>query len=389
MKEVYNKLFNKVASRMSDDELFGRVLNSREVEYIMDNNSENKKKAKKRGVKMIAAPIAAVMATAGLTVGAFAVYNHNVSREFNDVLRPGASVFPQERKDSDGKEIDTSVAPVDNELYEQLNIVIDKTFECDDFTLEVPGAICDGKDMLVMYNAVFDEDPGYEENENVFMDFTPLTDGAEWGCGHYAEAVFSKQDGKTIVSSFIELNLESCTANTVKVNLNCLWGSHTDNWYDSGRFFDIELSIPLTDDITKFNKTVEIPSKPHVNIGDWGEWDMTDIEITPLSVTFNMHSDGIIPSPSVHKYASPAIPMTITFKDGTTLDISGHGGMTHGIDPETKTTVIDRPFNFPIKVEDIKSVQFASAVIYMDGSAQTIEIPEIIDPYTKGDDEQK
>lgn len=378
MKETYNALFDKVASRMSDDELFNRVLSSREGEHIMDNNSENNKKTiKKRGIKMLAAPIAAVVATAGLTVGAFAVYERNISQEYNEVVAPGASIFPQEYKNAEGE---SAAQPVDNQLYEQMNITIDKTFKRDGVTLEVPGALCDGKDMIVFCNFIFDEEPSSEDVSKCFIGYTPVTEGLKHGTAHYDEGMTnSTRDGKTVFNRFIELSgLEEITADTVKVTLDCLWGDE-DLW-DNGIYelgFDIE--IPLTGDFTQFTKTVDISTKSHVNLSAWGEWDMTDIELTPLSVTFNMHSDGVIPDPSIHKDASPDFPMVVTFKDGSTLDISAHAGMTHGIDPETKTTTIQRSFNFPIKVEDVKSVQFASAVIYMDGTTETVEIPEIND----------
>lgn len=381
MKEVYNKLFNKVASRVSDDELFGRVLNSCEGEKIMDNN----KTTKKHGMKMIIAPLAAAIVTAGTAVGAMAVYSRNLSQEYNNVLAQGASVFPQEYKNADGEAI---TLPIDNELYEQLNIVVDKVFRCDGFTLEVPGAICDGKDMIVMYNVIFDEEPKYDENENVYMDYTIETDGVRYGYGHYSEKTFSKRDGKTVLSGFIEFSkIENCT-DTVKVKLDNLWGSSMGQSGEGVRNVDIDLEIPLTGDITQFNKTVNVPAKPHIDLSAWGEWDMTDIEITPLSVTFNMSSNGTIPDPRVHKDASPDFPMIVTFKDGTTLDVSERAGMSHGIDSETKTTMIKRAFNFPINVDDVQSVQIASAVINMDGTAQTVEIPEINDHYLEHSDQK-
>ncbi len=383
MKEEYNKLFAKVVPRMSDEELLGRVLNSREGDKIMDNNMDNNKKTtKKRSLKMIVAPLAAAIVAAGTAVGAMAVYNRNLSQEYNEVLAPGASIFPQEYKNADGEEI---TQPVNNELYEQMNIVVDKTFKCDGFSIEIPGAICDGKDMLVMYNVIFDEEPKYEENENVFMAYTPETEGVGRGFGRWNETTYSKRDGKTVLSGFIELSkIENCT-DTVKVKLDSLWGSSMCEGDEGILYFDIDLEVPLTSDITRFNKTVKVSSKPHVDLSAWGEWDMTDVEITPLSVTFNMSSDGTIPDPRVHKDASPDIPMIITFKDGTTLDVSKQAGMTHGINSETKTTMIKRPFNFPINVDDIQSVQFASAVINMDGTAQTVEIPEINDHYADPD----
>lgn len=373
MKQEYNRLLEKAVPRMSDDELFNAVLNSRKGNTM--KNNENK--SRKRFSKAVVIPLAAALALGATAVGAVAVYNYNVSEEYANVLAPGASIFPQEYKNAEGEEV---TQPVNLELYEQMNIALDKTYEFDGYTLEIPGAICDGKDMIVMFNVIFDENPKYREDDNVFLDYTPETEGVGRGCGRYPERIISKRGDKTVLSNFIELDdIEKCTADTVRVKLNNLWSSSMSEGEEGVRTFNVDLDIPLTSDTTQFNKTVDIPSKPHINLSAWGEWDMTDVEITPLSVTYNMKSDGEIPEPKVHKYASPDFPMIVTFKDGTTLDISAHGGMTHGIDSETKTALIKQAFNFPINVEDVQSVQIATAVINVDGTTETVEIPEIND----------
>lgn len=384
MKREYISLFEKAAPRMSDEELFNAVLSSRKGNITMKNN-ENK--SKKRISKAIVIPLAAALALGATAVGAVAAYNRSVGEEYNDALAPGAAIFEQERRDANGELIGN--APVNEELYEQMNIAIDKTFECDGCSVEIPGAITDGKDMIVLYNIIFDEEPRSEELAKAFLAYTPVTEGVHMGYARFEEGMgFSKRGGKTVLSGFFELSdFEEITADTIKVKLDCLWGDQ-DLWDDGVLPLDIDLEIPLSGDMTRFNKTVDIPSKPHVDLSAWGEWDMTDVEITPLSVTFNMHSDGDIPEPRIHKDASPDIPMIVTFKDGTTLDISGHGGMRHGIHTETKMTVIKRAFNFPLNVDDVQSVQFASAVINVDGTAQTVEIPEINDHYLEPGDQK-
>lgn len=373
---------------MSGDELSRLVLSSREGANIM---KENKKENKKRGLKFLVAPIAAAIAVAGTTVGAVAVYQRNVSQEYNDVLAPGASIFEQEYKNAEGELV---AQPVSNELYEQMNIALDKTFECDGVSVEIPGAITDGKDMIVLYNIIFDKGLDLEEGEiaKCFLEYTPVTEGLGYGYGHYEDGTgFSKRDGKTVLSGFFELSkLEKVTADTIEVTLDGLWGDEGLLCEGGAIRFDIDLEIPLTGDVTQFNKTVDIPSKPHLDLSAWGEWNMTDVEITPFSMTFNMDFDetsGTMPEPRVHKDYSPDFPMIVTFKDGTTLDTSGHGGMRHGIDSETRTTVIKRSFNYPINVDDIQSVQIASVVINMDGTVQTVEIPPINDnPLEHGDE---
>ncbi|MDE6732027.1 MAG: hypothetical protein K2J77_04040 [Oscillospiraceae bacterium] len=383
MKREYISLFEKAAPRMSDEELLNAVLSSRKGSITMKNNTKNtENKSKKFFSKAVVIPLAAALALGATAVGAVAVYNRSVADEYNNVLAPGASIFEQEYKNADGE---AATQPVNIELYEQMNIAIDKTFKCDGCSVEIPGAVTDGKDMIVLYNVIFDKDPTNGELAKAFMGYTPVTEGVGYGCGRFDEGMgFSKRDGKTVLSGFFELSkLEKVTADTIKVKLESLWGDE-DLWNDGALPLDIDLEIPLTSDITRFNKTVEIPSKPHIDLSAWGEWNMTDVEITPLSVTFNMSFDetsGTMPAPVVHKDASPDFPMIVTFKDGTTLDISDHAGMTHGIHSDTRTTMIQRPFNFPINVDDVQSVQIASAVINVDGTAQTVEIPEINDHY--------
>lgn len=387
MKREYISLFEKAAPRMSDEELLNAVLSSRKGNITMKNN-ENK--SKKRISKAIVIPLAAALALSATAVGAVAVYNRSVGEEFNDALAPGAAIFEQERRDANGEKLGN--APVNEELYEQMNIAIDKTFERDGFSVEIPGAITDGKDMIVLYNIIFAEEPRHEGLAKAFMGYTPVTEGLGYGYARFEEGMgFSKRGDKTVLSGFFELSdLEKVPADTITVKLESLWGDQ-DLWDDGVLSLDIDLEIPLTGDFTRFNKTVEIPSKPHIDLSAWGEWNMTDVEITPLSVTFNMDFDetsGTMPAPVVHKDASPDFPMIVTFKDGTTLDVSGHGGMRHYIDSETKTTMIKRAFNFPINVDDVQSVQIASAVINMDGTAQTVEIPEINDHYLEHGDQK-
>lgn len=364
---------------MSDEELIGRVLNSRNEEEIMGD----KKNTKKRSIKMIVIPLTAAIVTAATTVGAVAAYQRNLGQEYNDVLAQGAAVFPQDYKNTDGEAI---TMPVDSGLYEQLNIVIDKTFRRGGLTLEVPGAICDGKDMIVMYNVIFDEEPNYKENENVYMDYTPETEGVEYGTARYNERMFSKRDGKTVISNFFELSkIENCT-DTVKVKLNNLWGSSMCEGDEGIRYLDIDLEIPLTGDLTRFNKTIKAAGTPHIDLGGWGEWDVTDVEITPLSVKFNTKTTGTVPEGNPFRIAYPVFPANVTFKDGSILDLSDYAISEILIEPEDKTGAFKASFNYPINVDDVQSVQFASAVISEDGTTQTVDVPEPVSRYTISDD---
>lgn len=360
---------------MSDEELIGRVLNSRNEEEIMD-----KKSIKKRSIKMIVVPLTAAIVTAATAVGAVAAYQRNISQEYNDVLAQGAAVFPQDYVNADGEAV---TMPVDSELYEQLNIVIDKTFKCGGFTLEIPGAICDGKDMIVMYNVIFDEEPKYGEDENVYMDYIPVTDGVDCGSARFNKGMSSERDGKTVISNFFELSkIDNCT-DTVTVKLNRLSGSSVCEGDEGIYYLNIDLEIPLTGDLTRFNKTIKMNDTLHIDLGGWGEWDITDMEITPFSVKFNTKTTGAVPEGNPFKIAYPVFPANVVFKDGSLLDLGDNAISEISIEPEDKTGAFKASFNYPINVDDVQSVQFASAVISEDGTVKIVDVPAPVDRYKK------
>ena len=375
MKEEYTRLFEKVAPRMSDEELLKSVLNSGKA-YKMENNKNTTPKKRK-----IAPMIAAVAAAAALatTAGAVTSYYRNVNEEYTDAIAPTADVFKQAYTDKDGNELDMKGKAEASGIYEKLNIELHKTFKCEDFTFEVPGAISDGKKIFIMYDIIFDEDPWsgehpwFKENENVYLDGITDCAGVQW-CGWLGQGTVSKRDGKTVFSSYLDLDgLENCTSDTLKVFFNNVWGS---SMMSGHHYFSAELEIPLSDDLTKFNKTIDIPDAPYVKLARWGNWDLTQVEITPLSVTFNMETDGETPDPSVCKFYSPKIPAYVKFNDDTTLELRRPYD-SNGIDTENKTLQIKIGFNYPIDLDEVQSIQFASAEVDMNGGVTTLDIPEI------------
>ena len=376
MKEEYNRLFEKVAPRMGDDELFKAVLNSGKG-HNMENNKNTSPK-KRRIAPMIAAFAAAgALAT---TAGAVTNYYRNVNEEYTDVLAQDAEVFPQPYKDKDGNAVDQKEKAQESGIYEKLNIKIDKTFELERFTLEVPGAISDGKELYIMYDLIFNEDPWagehpwFEENDIPYLN--GVTNNGNVGRGvALGEGTVSKRDGKTVYSSYYDLmGLENCDADTLKVSFDSLWCSSM-MLGDEYRF-DAEIEIPISDDLTKFNKTIDITDAPYVKLGNWGNWDLTQVEVTPLGVTFKMKTDGETPDPLVGKNYRPKIPVYVIFNDDTMLDMTRRYA-SQGIDKESKTLKIKMLFNYPIDVDNIRSIQFASALVDMDGGVTAVDIPEI------------
>ena len=376
MKEEYTRLFEKVAPRMSDEELLKSVLNSGKA-YKMENNKNTTPKKRK-----IAPMIAAVAAAAALatTAGAVTNYYRNVNEEYNNILaQADTEGFKQPYTDKDGNTLDMKDKAEASGMYEKLNIELHKTFKCEGFTFEVPGAICDGEKIFIMYDMIFDEDPWsgehpwFTENENIYLD--GMTDCSEvyWNNG-IGMGTKSERGGKTVYSSCLELSkIENCTSDTLRVFFNNVWGS---SMMSGHHYFSAELEIPLSGDLKKFNKTIDIPDTPYVKLARWGNWELTKVEVTPLSVTFNMKTDGETPDPAVCKHYSPEIPIYVKFNDDTTLKLKRPYD-SQGIDAENKTLKIKVGFNYPIDVDEVQSVLFASAEVDMNGGVTELDIPEI------------
>ena len=369
MKEEYNRLFEKVAPRMSDDELFKAVLDGGKGHSMENKNTTPKK-------RRIAPMIAAVAAAAALatTAGAVTSYYRNVNEDYNNILSENASGgFAQEYTDKNGNAVDQKDQAAASGLYEKLNIELNKTFEYDGFTLEIPGAICDGEDMLIMFDIIFNEGHGVAEDERLYLFGETDCDGV-FHHGDSLKGLVSERDGKTVYSSYFKLvGIANCT-DAFKLKFERILSSD----YQGSKYnIDAEIEIPITDDLKRFNKAVDIPDAPYVKLGNWGNWDLVQIEATPLGVTFNMKTDGETPHPSIDKEYWVNIPTCVTFKDGLSLDItSALRGI--GIDPENKTGIIKMNFNYPVEVDNIQSIQFTNALVNMeDGSVTTVDAPEI------------
>lgn len=361
MKEEYIKLLEKAAPRTSDDELLEAVLSSRN-EYIMNKKNQPKKRVR----KALLIPLVAAFAVAASAIGAVAVYSHNVNAEYAKRLdRHG---HEKEYKDKDGSDVDQNAQAVKNGLYEMLNIKLDKSFECDGFTLEFPGAVCDGRSMIVFYNMVFDEEPDYYPDTKPCLFTRDYGDELKQG-GRASLGFFEKRGDKTVYSGYLSfLGIENCGE------------SLTINLLNDDLDIDVNLEIPLANDLTTYNKTIDIPSTPHVGLGNWGDWDLCGLEVTPLGIEFNMTSEKETPGGEVLKKFWPVFPTIITFKDGSTLDLD-NDFLYFNLDSAEKTFWMKADFDYPIIVDDIESIQFAGAVIDMDGGVTTVEIPEVVERY--------
>ena len=373
MKEEYNRLFEKVAPRMSDEGLFRSVLNSGKEHSMSKNTSP--KKSNRKALLITAVAAAAVAAS---TVGAAAVYNRSINDEYSALLAPQAEHFPQEYTDKDGNVSHQKDTAYESGLYEKLNIELNETIECEGFTLEIPGAISDGKGLIVMYNVFFDEDPGLLSGEKLALLADAQFDGV-WGGGRLLTGVMNEYEGKKVYSSFFDLtHLERCTDDTLKISIMSLYGYGIVP-PDGKKSYPInaEIEIPLTDELTRFNKTVDIPDEPYVKLANWGNYNITQLEAAPLGVTFSLKPEGEVPGYDVFKlHWFFEIPTYVTFKDGSSVDVS-NGLADVEIDEENELIHATMEFNYPIDVDEIQSIQFVNALVDMGGNVTTVDAPEM------------
>lgn len=382
MKEKYNRLFEKAAPGMSDDELFKAVLNSGKERNTEKNNNTSPKRKKAPMIAVIAA--AAAVAT---TAGAVAFYNRSITEDYNNAFAQNAAILSKfslgaEYKDKDGNVIDPQDKAAEDNIYEKLNIELDKTFKCDRFTLDVPGAISDGKRLYIMYNLIFDEDPWsgktpwFKENDSIHLIGTTDCAGVKRS-GQLALGTRSERDGKTVYSSYFPLiGIENCTKGTVKVSLTSLYGS---SMMSGKHYFYAEIEIPLPDDLTKFNKNVDTSGAPNEKFGEWGTWTLTQFEVTPLMLTYTMKTDDERPD-ELRDYRAK-IPVCIRFKDDTVLELTDtyifDEMFSSKVGGDRKTLRSCITLNYPIDVSEIRSIQFASALADMNGNVTTVDAPEI------------
>lgn len=388
MKREYISLFEKAAPRMSDEELFESVLaisSSRKGSITMKNNTQkSENKSKKFFSKAVVIPLAAALALGATAVGAVAVYNRNVTEEYARVLQQEDWVQRQELVDKDGNKIDENLKAVSNGLYDKLNIELNKTFKCNGFTVEFPGAIYDGEAMLIFYNVTFTEGQEFDPYDHLSLEPKDYFFGGE-GIYGYLRGIrgeFEKVDGNMVFHGCVSLdNMGTYTENMLSINFTSLEGGLDGFGYVRRSFnLDITLEIPLSADLTKYNKTVEVPSAPHIDLGNWGDWNINEVKVTPLSLTVNSSTDHETPAPTAIKEFDPVYPVVVTFKDGSVLDLTSQIG-TIGIDDEKRTFKHGCRLDYPIDVENVATIQFASAVIDMDGNATTVEIPEVYEKY--------
>lgn len=385
-RAMYNAMYDKLAPLKSDEELLHSVLiqsGSRKGNITM----KNEKQSKKHITKAIAIPIAAALALGATAVGAVAVYNYNVSEEYANVLAQAGEHFKPEFKDVNGEELDQNAIALNTGLYDTLNIELGQSFEYEDFTLEFPGAICDGKQILVMFNMTFKKDLNcLAINDQDFWIWGDNRNIEELHDGNRARnGMMTEVDGKKVYKGYVDyFGIENC-GESLKLHFEEISSSASNEVLGIKLYnadIDVDLEIPLTgDNITSLNKTLTADTAQHVDLLGWGDWDVESVDVSPLAITFNVKTEALPTSENIFKTSSPVFPVNVTMKDGSTLEFDSGDIMSYDENEETKTATFTVPLSYPLNSENVQSVQFASAVIDVDGNASTIEIPEVYEKY--------
>lgn len=177
------------------------------------------------------------------------------------------------------------------------------------------------------------------------------------------EGKWSERDDKAVFSNFIPIGgLGSC-GGSAKLELSHIYKKEWHGTDSEVIYTDIDLELPVTSDMSKFNKEIKLDSAADASLGEWGEWSYDALEITPLGVSFVLHTDEPVDFEIFKKYR-PQIPVKVNFKDGSTLNVSD--SLSLGYDGE-KELGLYKTFNNPINVDDVKSVRFMDEVVDMNG----------------------
>lgn len=331
-------------------------------------------------IRTLCVAAAAALALGATAAGAVAVYNHNVTEQYANILENNnAGYAQQEYKTADNENVDKNATALNGGLYDDLNIEINRSFEYEDFTFEFPGALYDGKDILIMYNIVFNKDLPCLHLP--MQDFNLWIDTEAYQGPRCLNGIMSERDGKTVYHGYVDYNNVDELGDVMNLRLyemkNAAGRVGVDNYEAE---LDIDLAIPLTGDFSNLGKTVEPSAAQHIDLGSWGEWDFEGVELRPLSIRFNLSGNTFTEDYDFIKYR-PVFPISVTMKDGSVLELKSDMMLCCYYDEETDTTIPAATLNVPIDVDNVQSVQFASVVIDVDGNAATVEIPEIYDRF--------
>lgn len=367
LKEEYNKLFERVAPRIGNGELYRAVLEKTDRKGYNMN-----KKNKILGRRAVIIPLVCAGVVAATSIGAAAVYNRSVSTEYKNALKEQLTYFGNSFTDSEGNPIPKSMLGLDEEVYERLSVSIDQTFELDDLDLHFTDMITDGRRGIVMYTVT----PKGDKWNNIDKDHLEAYWGLYWlpegelGVGgtvqdaNYSDGVFT---------GYIDITDMDAGDEPLKIDINHFMCTMLTQEGDGFIAYEINktLEIPVSEEYTKFNKTVSVAGSPRVDLVDWLEWNLDSLTVSPLG--FEAEFSGNTVNRHLLKLFDTEAPIIVRFKDGTAVTMK-HSGRTNIPDSLDKFGM-EYNFDYPVDVDSIESIQIADAVVNVsDGSVTRVEI---------------
>lgn len=240
---------------------------------------------------------------------------------------------------------------------------IDRSYEFDDYTLNVRGLITDGYSAYIAYDVVFDEDFDYAQRDG-WYDWR-LFVGSNLPGGSELPGIANGN----VYTFYCEVgnNDNSTLQNkTVKFTFGDLWrseiprgGSEKDETPDNTKSETLDcgvtLDVNMDFDVTHGNKTVT-GSRPIYLSELFGSGTLSEFTVTPLGIKATVENSDIESAISVKAEVND-FDLALYHADGSVSLIESFGRL------DGDTLYLEGYFNYPLDTSDIVSAKIGSVEV--------------------------
>ncbi len=240
---------------------------------------------------------------------------------------------------------------------------IDRSYEFDDYTLNVRGLITDGYSAYIAYDVVFDEDFDYAQRDG-WYDWR-LFVGSNLPGGSELPGIANGN----VYTFYCEVgnNDNSTLQNkTVKFTFGDLWrseiprgGSEKDETPDNTKSETLDcgvtLDVNMDFDVTRGNKTVT-GSRPIYLSELFGSGTLSEFTVTPLGIKATVENSDIESAISVKAEVND-FDLALYHADGSVSLIESFGRL------DGDTLYLEGYFNYPLDTSDIVSAKIGSVEV--------------------------
>lgn len=240
---------------------------------------------------------------------------------------------------------------------------IDRSYEFDDYTLNVRGLIMDGYSAYIAYDVVFDEDFDYAQRDG-WYDWR-LFVGSNLPGGSELPGIANGN----VYTFYCEVgnNDNSTLQNkTVKFTFGDLWrseiprgGSEKDETPDNTKSETLDcgvtLDVNMDFDVTRGNKTVT-GSRPIYLSELFGSGTLSEFTVTPLGIKATVENSDIESAISVKAEVND-FDLALYHADGSVSLIESFGRL------DGDTLYLEGYFNYPLDTSDIVSAKIGSVEV--------------------------